>query len=97
MKHWAKMRGVNETYRGTLSSYAYESPRFYHVCRPWNQHISLMLMALNVHISMKFINFTISVLKARRASQNCYGRSSTTGHSITITGTKSSPFAWERQ
>uniref|UniRef100_A0A453N0S8 Poly(A) RNA polymerase mitochondrial-like central palm domain-containing protein n=1 Tax=Aegilops tauschii subsp. strangulata TaxID=200361 RepID=A0A453N0S8_AEGTS len=23
VKHWAKLRGVNETYRGTLSSYAY--------------------------------------------------------------------------
>lgn len=22
VKHWAKLRGVNETYRGTLSSYA---------------------------------------------------------------------------
>uniref|UniRef100_A0A0A9ASI2 Uncharacterized protein n=1 Tax=Arundo donax TaxID=35708 RepID=A0A0A9ASI2_ARUDO len=56
-----------------------------------------MSRALNAHTSTKFINSTISVLKTRRASRNCSGRSSTTGHFITITGTTSSPFALERR
>ena len=63
------------------------------IFRPWSKHIPWLLMTPSVHISMKSINSKISVLKTRRASRNCSGRSSTTGHSTTITGAASSPFA----
>lgn len=46
-----------------------------------------------MHISTRFISSKTLVLKTRRASLNCSGRSSTTGHSTMITGVMSSPFA----
>ncbi|XP_021904291.1 UTP:RNA uridylyltransferase 1 isoform X2 [Carica papaya] len=35
VKHWAKSRGVNETYQGTLSSYASANLLSFHACRVW--------------------------------------------------------------
>nr|KJB41160.1 hypothetical protein B456_007G093300 [Gossypium raimondii] len=95
VKHWAKSRGVNATYQGTLSSYAYVLMciHFLQQRRPailpclqveWRQPSLSLWMMLSVLTLIKSKTFAILDLLTRKLLLNWCGHSLTIGHIFMI-------------